>query len=448
MNKRLTAFEKQNAEYFFDVLSNRNIKNLNQLNRILKDNGFTSINHWYRILKLHQIKCTPENNRTTTYNNDKKIFIRKHGNQWVIKSFKDDILIENFSLEYNIFNNFEEKIIYRFKTLKEFISEFGEDWRGEVSYHFITEMDYLLGTEVTEEQYNYSINNLLRIGHFSISSQMLKKEIISEIPAELKTIIDSIDDDNKNYTFGVEIEFLSNINGEDFCKYLDDNDLEIVNKSDEYGRSSTEKWVLCYDSSVHNENYRYGYELTTPILQGKKGIYDLFRYMLVMKKLLSEEKIGISKKCGLHVHLGNFGDFNVAVDFLKEYSINEHFIDLLMPESRRLDNNGFCRKIRTSDWEEKYQKVSLRKYNLNGTFEVRHHSGTLNFTKIANWIIFNMNLITKIKKESVATVEYKNIFELLTAIVGNNINIFNYFIKRYVSLNSMEDANLFVEENA
>ena len=36
---------------------------------------------------------------------------------------------------------------YRFKTEEEFIKEFGDNWRCSIDIFWITEMDYLIGTE-------------------------------------------------------------------------------------------------------------------------------------------------------------------------------------------------------------------------------------------------------------------------------------------------------------
>ena len=47
---------------------------------------------------------------------------------------------------------------YRIKTEQEFINEFGNDWR-EIGSEFLTEMDYLLGTEIHFDLYKHELNS-------------------------------------------------------------------------------------------------------------------------------------------------------------------------------------------------------------------------------------------------------------------------------------------------
>lgn len=51
------------------------------------------------------------------------------------------------------------KYKYRFKTKKEFISEFGEYWRSAVPKKFIENMDFLLGTELKPDDPNITFTN-------------------------------------------------------------------------------------------------------------------------------------------------------------------------------------------------------------------------------------------------------------------------------------------------
>ena len=48
----------------------------------------------------------------------------------------------------------DKKIRYRFKTKKEFIDEFGDDWRSIVPRKFPDWMDYLLGKEIDLTDHN------------------------------------------------------------------------------------------------------------------------------------------------------------------------------------------------------------------------------------------------------------------------------------------------------
>jgi len=70
---------------------------------------------------------------------------------------------------------------YRFKTEKEFIKEYGDNWRRENPIFWNTEMDYLLGTPfkitVIEGKIEYHIRRLGTIGDlWIISIHHLKKD--------------------------------------------------------------------------------------------------------------------------------------------------------------------------------------------------------------------------------------------------------------------------------
>jgi len=47
-----------------------------------------------------------------------------------------------------------KKYKYRFKTRKEFMDEFGEDWRHSVESSFVQGMDPLLGEDISDNYYH------------------------------------------------------------------------------------------------------------------------------------------------------------------------------------------------------------------------------------------------------------------------------------------------------
>jgi hypothetical protein len=82
-----------------------------------------------------------------------------------------------------------------------------------------------------------------------------------------------------------------------------------------------------------------------------------------------------------------------------------------MPQSRRYNNNQYCRSIRAiaeshalinatdmtdiydAFCSDRYRKVNVMAYRGHKTIEFRHHSGTTDFTKIENWINFLRGLL-------------------------------------------------------
>ena len=90
------------------------------------------------------------------------------------------------------------------------------------------------------------------------------------------------------------------------------------------------------------------------------------------------------------------------------YKHLEPVIDRFMPVSRR-DNrycrglghvtDGMIRSARTVDElknriGDRYHKVNLEAYSRHKTVEFRQHSGTTNFTKMRNWVLFLHKLVT------------------------------------------------------
>lgn len=77
-----------------------------------------------------------------------------------------------------------KNIKYRIKTKKEFINEFGNDWRNIVHASFVEDMDFLLGTEID----NCYINKII---DSNCCMDMTKKLLIScwEISCDMIVII-------------------------------------------------------------------------------------------------------------------------------------------------------------------------------------------------------------------------------------------------------------------
>jgi len=80
------------------------------------------------------------------------------------------------------------KYKYRIKTEKEFLDEFGYNWRMVVRYHFIKDMDHLLGQDIEETYYIKFLNENNRLdftkhlyfsfknfGWFRFSPDMIKE---------------------------------------------------------------------------------------------------------------------------------------------------------------------------------------------------------------------------------------------------------------------------------
>jgi hypothetical protein len=123
-----------------------------------------------------------------------------------------------------------KKIRYRFKTKKEFISEFGDNWRIDVPKKFPDWMDYLLGKEIDLNDQrlvlNYNcgqltdINGELRVDVFNIRADEPAIQITNDlkISREMLTII-NIEPSYKPKI--LKIEFLSKESFEITFLYID-----------------------------------------------------------------------------------------------------------------------------------------------------------------------------------------------------------------------------------
>jgi hypothetical protein len=73
---------------------------------------------------------------------------------------------------------------YRFKTLSEFESEFGVQWRRRVLYSFPPHMNYLLGKDYYKELSDFDYENgfIDKQDGYSICKSMLVKKNIIKTP--------------------------------------------------------------------------------------------------------------------------------------------------------------------------------------------------------------------------------------------------------------------------
>ena len=160
-------------------------------------------------------------------------------------------------------------------------------------------------------------------------------------------------------------------------------------------------WKLTTDGSLDGNNT---FELVSPVLEGEGGLAELEKVCWVLETL----NVKINGSCGLHVHM-DASDFNITTwqNLLLSYKHAEAEIDRFMPNSRRGDENHFCGSLRRfSDENIRSRRsldelqVNLQAYSLHGTVEFRQHSGTINFTKIENWVRFLGRMIIFAKEAS------------------------------------------------
>lgn len=266
----------------------------------------------------------------------------------------------------------------------------------------------------------------VRRGTYNFSSNL---EGTTSQPTIESLFITSFD---KSQTFGVELEFCSNLSGSEINAGLKTLGLTANVKGDgsTYSMSGQRvnysNWNVTYDTSVRDRNFRHGLEIISPILSGKDGLRELKKVMDYLTGLEKSKKIKVNKTCGTHVHFGkstwqSYSEFQ-GYEFFKMYAMNEGLIDLLQPASRRENNGRYCRScydaISNSSYSPsgRYYKVNMSHIKTRGTVEVRQHSGTVDFEKIASWI------------------------HLMTAMLDRSTKLLSNETKKFQSLNEMMDS--------
>lgn len=209
---------------------------------------------------------------------------------------------------------------------------------------------------------------------------------------------------------GIEIEFISKnseVNGSAVARAITAAGIDC--NFEGWNHNTRQQWKIVTDSSVKNANNQRGAELVSPPLKAA----DMKVQLEKVCKVLSQLGLTVNKTCGLHVH-HDARDFSVDI-FKRLYTMYIRFedaIDTLMPESRRNDNNQYCRgfkgnqqyyfdqirRCRTvgeidSLFSNRYIKLNCQSFQRHGTIEFRQHSGTVEFTKIWNWVVLTQSMV-------------------------------------------------------
>lgn len=207
-------------------------------------------------------------------------------------------------------------------------------------------------------------------------------------------------------------------------------EIETMGEEGLTNKQKLKGWSSDYDGSLSNN----GVEFRTPILKGYKGFLEIKR----MCRILKNSEYYINSECGLHIHLGitetERNDIKFINKIITAYKKIEPIIFSMLPKSR--ENNNYCKRIdgafltksmahrKINGLKEDYYKVKMfknyeqshhfdkRYYGLNihsiwfrGTLELRYHSGTINPTKIINWIKINQAILNFLRKTDIRTIK-------------------------------------------
>lgn len=199
-------------------------------------------------------------------------------------------------------------------------------------------------------------------------------------------------------TFGVEIETY-NVLRDALIREVEQRNISIQSEGYNH-RDNNNYYKIVSDASIHGND---GQEVVSPILKGKQGLNSLKSVCDSLNAIGAR----VNKSTGLHVHFdaSKISDTHF-VQIFKNYQKLESVIDTFMPQSRRANNNPFCRSLQGIHYDgcrtkadvinyngTRYRKVNAESYLRHKTVEFRQHSGTTDYEKISKWINFLRKLI-------------------------------------------------------
>lgn len=207
-----------------------------------------------------------------------------------------------------------------------------------------------------------------------------------------------------NYTFnrcfGVEIEAY-NCDKHRLAQELQEAGIDVAVEG--YNHQTRNHWKLITDGSLTGNDT---FELVSPVLEGEAGLQQLQKVCWVLDFC----DVKVNNSCGLHIHM-DAADFTIETwrNLAITYRRLESIVDGFMPDSRR--HNSYCKsltgiserrireaqnieQLRIAFGNDRYYKLNIEAYARHRTVEFRQHSGTINFTKMENWIRFVANMIT------------------------------------------------------
>lgn len=234
----------------------------------------------------------------------------------------------------------------------------------------------------------------------------------------------------KNY-IGVELEFICNTKQDELGNKLYDAGLGrfVTLKEDHSIKCNHGRYpVECPDHDVRE----YGHELC--VIAKENEYLDILKKVCVV---LAEVKAVVNKTCGMHVHIDMR---NRDVEKAYQNFLSSQGILLKMnPKSR---TEMYAKKNNQRDFEEartrggnrdgrvdqeRYYGINAKSFTTHKTIEIRFHAGTVDFTKITNWIAILLNIANHNER-----------------IVKDFISV-NSFCKEY---DISEELKVYIEERA
>jgi len=148
----------------------------------------------------------------------------------------------------------------------------------------------------------------------------------------------------------------------------------------------------------------------------------------------------VNKSCGLHVHFDRrHSDYYKTVDIANVLAGYVPALKCMLPESRR--NNSYCKYSHNKN--DRYSFINSKAYTRHGTLEIRGHSGTIEYTKIKNWIEIMQALINVAEQPVVKYKQVRSINTLLKVLqsVGTGVGLLEYVKARAALFSGVNEHN-------
>lgn len=215
--------------------------------------------------------------------------------------------------------------------------------------------------------------------------------------------------------FGIELEMYG-VNRNEAATEISSRGVNCQNER--YNHMTRRHWKTIHDSSINGDE---GCELVSPPLQGAKGLKQVEKVCDALTAINAK----VNKSCGFHAH---FDASDLSLDdwkrLLLNYAACEELFDSMMPKSRRANNNGYCKSVkflRTQREEimnaetmdvlrsimgnSRYWKLNIESFWRHKTVEFRQHSGTIEFSKISQWLTIANRLIEVSRTKELTNAE-------------------------------------------
>lgn len=240
---------------------------------------------------------------------------------------------------------------------------------------------------------------------------------------------------NFNRTFGVEIEVITSHRPATLVSYINDGfirdgitspngaDMRIFDAH--YSHDTHTIWKIVSDGSLRGR----GWEVVSPPMAGMDGMNQI-------KSVCASLKLAgatVDRSTGLHVHhdVGNLDAKSIGQTFAL-YATFQNLINYMVAPSRRRESTGYGALNYGSpiEWEritangadkfdadhrtpagrpyqpdsieskmrrrlasDRYNALNIEAVYAHGTLEFRQHQGTINSTKIWNWVLLTQSII-------------------------------------------------------